>query len=64
MNTLNLRRRLRLVGALAVSTALTLALLGALFLALRPPVVMASGPAPIAAWGTGREPTTSLAVGD
>ena len=64
MNTLNLRRRLRLWGALAVSTALTLALLGALFLALRPPVVMASGPAPIAAWGTGREPTTSLAVGD
>ncbi|MBK6432929.1 FG-GAP-like repeat-containing protein [Candidatus Amarolinea dominans] len=64
MNTLNLRRRLRLVGALAVSTALTLALLGALFLALRPPAASASGPAPIAAWGTGREPTTSLAVGD
>ncbi len=64
MSTFINRRWLRLWGALAVSTALTLALLGALFLVLRPPAVAASGPSPIEPWGTGSERTTSLAVGD
>jgi len=64
MSTFINRRWLRVWGALAVSTALALTLLGALFLVLRPPDVLASGPAPISPWGTGNERTTSLAVGD
>ena len=58
------RRWLRIGGALLVAGALALALLSALFLILRPPVAVASGPAPIEPWGTGSERTHSLTVGD
>ena len=64
MITLYDRKWLRIGGALLVAGALALALLSALFLILRPPVAVASGPAPIEPWGTGSERTHSLTVGD